>query len=189
MSTLIDIPVKNIQTTDVNPRKIDKTTAEFKALQASIDRRGLLQPIVVTAGASKDEYLLVAGERRLTAVKALKKETIAALVRAAGDELEAALEENVHREALTPVEEAIQYQRLIDNGLTPKGVAEELAVAQKRVTERLPIKQRLETETELAMARSAVALNRAIVADVRRAYAAALETIEALRAEIAEMSP
>jgi ParB family chromosome partitioning protein len=84
-------------------------------LKASIERHGLLQPITVKAmeGGEETKYLLVAGERRYRAFELLERETIPAII-TAGDPDELALIENLQRENLNPVEEAVALKRMRD---------------------------------------------------------------------------
>lgn len=99
---LVELDVDAIEDNPAQPRRqIDE--AALAELAASIDRHGLLQPIVVTpAGCG---YRLVAGQRRLLAHRQLGRARIAALiVDGAADEL--ALIENLQREDLAPLDEA-----------------------------------------------------------------------------------
>jgi ParB family chromosome partitioning protein len=91
----------------------DEALAE---LVHSIQEVGLMQPIVVrpTKGGG---YELVAGERRLRATKKAGFKTIPALIRETADDqmLRDALLENLHRAALTPLEEASAYKQLLED--------------------------------------------------------------------------
>jgi ParB family chromosome partitioning protein len=77
---------------------------------------GVLQPILVRL-VGEGNYELIAGERRWRAAKRAGLTTIPAVVRVSDDEgsMEQALVENLHREDLTPLEEAAAYQQLIDD--------------------------------------------------------------------------
>jgi ParB/RepB/Spo0J family partition protein len=112
----------------------------------SIRRDGCLQPIRVRATEHND-YVLIAGERRYrAAVKAAVME-LPAIIRPAGagdedehgDLLVQALIENDLRRNLDSVARARGYQRLLDSGLTVKGVAGRLQTTQARVREHLRI--------------------------------------------------
>lgn len=86
---------------------------KLEELIASIREKGVIQPILVRH--SKDgKYELIAGERRLRAVKALGIEEIPCLLKDVGDleALELSLIENLQREELNPIEEAHAYRRL-----------------------------------------------------------------------------
>jgi ParB family chromosome partitioning protein len=83
-------------------------------LAESMRRSGLLQPIVARAG-ENGEYDVVVGERRWRAAQQLGWTEIAAVVRDVDDRtlLTLALVENLQRDALSPIDEALGYQRLI----------------------------------------------------------------------------
>jgi ParB family chromosome partitioning protein len=89
--------------------------AELDALKTSIDREGVLQPVLVRPGPN-DGFQLVAGERRFRASRELGRETIPAIVVEVEDDrlLELALIENLHREDLNPIDTARAFQGLIE---------------------------------------------------------------------------
>src|SRR5262245_39896717 len=93
-------------------QRIRKEYGDLEALASSIARHGQLQPIVLT-----DDNLLVAGERRLEAVKLIGQETIEAVFRAELDETqlkELELEENIRRKDFTWPEEVTALSDLYD---------------------------------------------------------------------------
>lgn len=110
-SALREIPVADIRPNHYQPRK-EFSPDELKELADSIRAAGLLQPIAVRR--LKDGYELVAGERRLRAVKSLGWPTVPAIVRDYDDRtmLTLALIENLQRADLNPIEEAEGYARL-----------------------------------------------------------------------------
>jgi ParB family chromosome partitioning protein len=113
--TFAELPVRSITPNAQQPRQVfdDEALAE---LVHSIQEVGLMQPIVVrpTKGGG---YELVAGERRLRATKKAGYKTIPALIRETADDqmLRDALLENLHRAALTPLEEAAAYKQLLED--------------------------------------------------------------------------
>ena len=127
-----------------NPREMFDGR-ELDRLAASIARRGLLQPLVVVPGEDPGAYRLVAGERRYRACFAVGLTEVPVLVRAVGcdGDVEGALVdavvENLHRSDHTPVEEATAFARLLEAGLTRKGICEQLSVSRERVRERLQL--------------------------------------------------
>ncbi len=136
------VPVADIQVEEeFNPRG-DVERAAIERLAASIGQHGVLQPLLVTPNGNEG-YRLIAGHRRLRAAQEAGLAEVPVIVRETDAEtggLDLALIENIAREDLDPVEEALAFQRLIEQGgLTRKGVAERLSIAQKRVTERLQI--------------------------------------------------
>lgn len=111
VSALREIAVGDISPNHYQPRK-EFSPEELQELADSIRTAGLLQPIAVRS--TKDGYELVAGERRLRAVKSLGWPKIPAIVRDYDDRtmLTLALIENLQRADLNPIEEAEGYARL-----------------------------------------------------------------------------
>ena len=108
-----EIAIEQIQLNPFQPRKnFDPTT--LQELCDSIKLHGVIQPITVRQLAPS-VYQLIAGERRLKAVKMIKFTHIPAYIRTADDQqmLEIALVENIQRENLNPIEIALSYQRLL----------------------------------------------------------------------------
>jgi ParB/RepB/Spo0J family partition protein len=141
------IPLSRIVVPDgFNPRGEIVEDRELEQLAESMRRHGCLQPVRVRP-TETGNYVLIAGARRhAAAVKAALME-IPAIVRPAGagddeeqaDLLTEAVIENDLRVDLNPLARARGYRRLIDSGLTIKGVAERLATTQARVREHLRI--------------------------------------------------
>ncbi|MHB8822612.1 MAG: ParB/RepB/Spo0J family partition protein [Pseudomonadaceae bacterium] len=130
---LQQLPLDLVQRGKYQPRRdIDPVTLE--ELAQSIKAQGVMQPIVVRAiGAGR--YEIIAGERRWRASQQAGLETIPALVRDVSDEaaIAMALIENIQREDLNPIEEAVALQRLQQEfQLTQQQVAD--AVGKSRVT-------------------------------------------------------
>jgi ParB/RepB/Spo0J family partition protein len=141
------IPLSRVVVPDsFNPRGEVTDDRELEQLAESIRTDGCLQPVRVRA-TDHGEFVLIAGERRYrAAVKACVME-LPAIVRPAGngdedehaDLLVEALLENDLRRDLDPLARSRGYERLIDSGLTVKGVAERLQTTQARVREHLRI--------------------------------------------------
>ncbi len=113
IETSLSIDVSSIKVSPYQPRvKFDENN--LKSLIESIREQGVIQPILVRKS-SKDKFELIAGERRLRAVKILGKKQIPAVIKSITDESAAifSLLENVQREDLNPVEEAMGLQRLM----------------------------------------------------------------------------
>lgn len=107
-------------------------------LSESIKEHGVIQPIIVRK--ISDKYEIIAGERRYKASVMAGKETIPAIVVELDDKdsSEIALIENVQRQDLTPIEEAISYRKILDMGyLTQDELANKLGVAQSTVANKL----------------------------------------------------
>ena len=111
------IDVKSIGPNPQQPRK-NFSDEELGELAQSIKENGLLQPLLLRpAPGFPGKYQLVAGERRLRAVRKLGWKDVPAVTRQVDDDtlLVLALVENLQREALNPMEEAEGYQVLMDN--------------------------------------------------------------------------
>ena len=108
-----EIDIDRIQPNPFQPRKKFSDEA-LKELSQSIDRHGLIQPIIVIKDGS--DFTLIAGERRLRATKLLGLSKIKAIVANIADKKlrELALIENIQRENLSPIELANAYQELIN---------------------------------------------------------------------------
>ena len=117
---------------DIQPELIEK-------LANSIQSEGLLQPIVVRVNDSGG-YELIAGERRLCAYRYLNREKIPARIIEVSDASSAslALIENLQRENLNPIDEALGYSSLLrDFNMTQEEVAERLAQSRTSVANSL----------------------------------------------------
>ena len=121
---LIYVAISEITPNPHQPRTlIDDESLE--ELSRSIQERGLIQPLIVTKNRSNN-YTLIAGERRWRAATMAGLDEIPVLVVEATsqDMLELAIIENVQRDDLNALEEALAYQHLItDFGLTQEEVA------------------------------------------------------------------
>jgi ParB/RepB/Spo0J family partition protein len=132
---------------EFNPRK-SFDEASIERMAATIADVGLLQPLLVRPAETAGEYELVDGERRYRAAFRAGLTEAPVLVRAREEYtggLVEALAANFHRAGHTPVEEAEAFGRLLDAGLTRKGICERLAVSRELVRDRLEI-LRLPTE-------------------------------------------
>ena len=112
-NSLNEIEINKISLNPNQPRtNFDQKSLD--QLASSISELGLIQPITVQQ--SKEEFVLISGERRLRAFKLLNLKSIPAYVRTANDQtsLEMALVENIQRRDLDPIEIAISYQRLTE---------------------------------------------------------------------------
>ena len=113
-----DIKTSLISSSRLQPRmKFDPQ--RHKELVASIKEKGIMQPIIVRpAKGEKDQerFELIAGERRLRAMKELGFEEIPAIIKEVNDAeaLEISLIENIQREELNAIEEAHAYEKLMD---------------------------------------------------------------------------
>jgi ParB family transcriptional regulator, chromosome partitioning protein len=132
-----NIPVSNITPSPYQPRTVfdDERIDE---LCQTIRTHGVIQPIVVRV--KNNTFELIAGERRLRAVKKLGLDTIPAIVRDFNDSQAAsiALIENLQREGLTAIEEAAAYQQLIEmHDLTQESLAQRLGKSQSTIANKI----------------------------------------------------
>lgn len=131
-----EIPVGQVVPNPRQPRgSIDE--AELQGLADSIHEHGVLQPLIVSYDPEKDQYVLIAGERRLKAARLAGLDTVPAIIRQASEQqrLELALIENVQRADLTPLETAEAYHHLIDEfGMTHEEVAARVGKSREAVT-------------------------------------------------------
>lgn len=115
-----ELPIEFLKPNTNQPRRKFDAGA-IDELAQSIRARGLLQPILVrpiaSKGGGKDEYEIVAGERRWRAAQKAKLHDVPVIIRELTDEetAEISLIENVQRVDLNPMEEAQGYQRLIEH--------------------------------------------------------------------------
>lgn len=136
-TTPTEVPVAAIRANPDQPRKHFDPEA-LSALAESIQRHGLLQPIVVRRATSG--YEVIAGERRLRAAQQAGIPHVPIVVREAEpqERLELALIENIQREDLTPLEEAEAYRHLIDEyGLTQDDLARRVGKSRPAVANAL----------------------------------------------------
>ncbi len=131
-----------------NPRD-QAERAELARLVASIKTHGVIHPLVVCPADDNGAWRLIDGERRYRACAEAALVEVPVIVRPADAESEAldvALAANMERVDLTALEQAKAFQRLLDSGLTRRGVAERVGVSHKLVRDRLQI---LELPVEL----------------------------------------
>ncbi|PIE56161.1 MAG: chromosome partitioning protein ParB [Desulfobulbus propionicus] len=109
-------------------------------LAESIREKGVLQPLLVSK-AKGNRYDLIAGERRLRAARIAGKAEVPVVVmteNGEGERLELALIENIQRHDLNPIEEAMAYERLIEEfGLTQEDVAQRVGKQRSTITNTL----------------------------------------------------
>ena len=132
---LLDIPVGSIVPNPNQPR-VHFDEESLAELAASIREIGVLQPVLVRQ-LDDENYQLIAGERRWRAARRAGLAVVPAVVRATDDlgSVERALVENLHRQDLTPLEEAAAYQQLIEDfSLTHEQVAQRVGKSRSAVT-------------------------------------------------------
>lgn len=132
-----DLPIAQLHPNRYQPRRTFSEES-IKQLAQTLDEGGLLQPIVVREDG--EGYEIVAGERRYRAAKSLGWEKIPAIVNNLSDAQTAslALIENLQRENLNPIDEALAYQELMKiNNLTQTQLAQNIGKSQSYVANKL----------------------------------------------------
>ncbi|MCP4728185.1 MAG: ParB/RepB/Spo0J family partition protein, partial [bacterium] len=131
----LEIPVDKIHPNHLQPRE-NVDPERFEALKESIRQKGLIQPIAVRQ--VDDGFEVVAGQRRLDAVKTLEQKTIPAYILDISDDkslLEVSLLENIRRADLNPIEVAAGYKKLSEDfGMTQKEISEVFSIDRTSVT-------------------------------------------------------
>ena len=135
---VFQIPIAAIDTNPRQPRlRFDPD--ELKELAASIREHGIIQPLVITTDEAEN-YILIAGERRLKAAKMAGLEKVPVVIREASDQnrLEVALIENVQRTDLNSLEAASAYKQLSEEfGLSHEEIGQRVGKNRTTVTNTL----------------------------------------------------
>ncbi|HLZ47196.1 MAG TPA: ParB/RepB/Spo0J family partition protein [Candidatus Limnocylindria bacterium] len=152
-NSIKELPVEKVIPNPEQPRMTfhEETLQE---LAASIREHGVLQPILVRPAG--DEYQIIAGERRWRASKLAGKETIPAIIERFDDAtaLEIALIENLQREDLSPLDEAIIYKKMTDElGYSIRNLAGKLGKDKGYVENRLRLATAPDDVREMVAAR------------------------------------
>lgn len=128
------ISINLIKSNEDQPRKMfdDEKIAE---LSQSIKEHGIIQPIVLNR--SGKEYIIIAGERRWRAAKLLGLKEVPAVIMDLSEKniLEISLIENIQRQDLNPIEEAIAYKRLLtDFNLTQEELSQRIGKSRTAIS-------------------------------------------------------
>lgn len=135
------LSVDSIQLNPDQPRKTFVET-ELAELSESIDRSGILQPLLVRPFGEEGQFEIVAGERRFRAARRVGLSKVPVVVKELSDQeaFELAVVENVQRSDLDPVEEALSYKRLVEEfGETAQGIAEKVGKDRATISNRMRI--------------------------------------------------
>lgn len=158
---IAEIDVDKIEANPFQPRS-DFDKLMLDELSESIKAQGVIQPITVRK-MGRDQYQLIAGERRLKASKLAGMDKIPAFIRVANDEqmLELALIENIHRQDLNAIEVAISYKRLMDEcDLTQEKLSERVGKNRTTITNFLRL-LKLPPEIQIALRDSSISMGHA----------------------------
>ena len=132
------IPIDHIIPNRFQPRTVFDDE-KIEELARTIHTHGIIQPIVVREY-DHDTFEIIAGERRWRAMKSLGWDLVPAIIKDFNDKETAsvALIENLQREELTPIEEAMAYEKLLElHQLTQEALAQRLGKGQSTVANKL----------------------------------------------------
>lgn len=135
---VVKLPLMSIIPNRFQPRTIFDDS-KIEELARTIHTHGVIQPIVVRK-IDNDQYEIIAGERRFRAMTKLEWSEVPAIVRNLSDKETAsvALIENLQREELTAIEEALAYQKLLElHELTQEALAQRLGKGQSTVANKI----------------------------------------------------
>ncbi|SEP00466.1 ParB/RepB/Spo0J family partition protein [Aquisalimonas asiatica] len=162
------LPVEWLERGRYQPRREMDPTA-LQELADSISAQGVIQPLVVRPIDEDDRFEIIAGERRWRAAQLAGLAEVPAIVREIPDEVAVAvaLIENIQREDLNPLEEAVALRRLVDEfGMTHQAVSEAVGRSRASVSNLLrlldlspEVRERIQRgELEMGHARALAAL-------------------------------
>ncbi|MCC0633338.1 ParB/RepB/Spo0J family partition protein [Clostridioides sp. ZZV15-6388] len=135
---IVNIDIDKIYPNEVQPRK-QFDEEKIKVLSESIKNYGVLQPIVVKRD-ENNKYMIIAGERRFRASKLANKSQMPAIIKdiEMKDIMEIALIENLQREDLNSIEEALAYKSLIEHySVTQEEISEAVGKSRPHITNTL----------------------------------------------------
>ena len=150
---IMQVKLSELRSNPYQPRKVFDENA-LNELANSIKEHGVFQQIIIKR--SIKGYEIVAGERRAKASKLAGHETIPAIVRDFNDQemMEIALLENLQREDLNPIEEAMAYQNLMNSrGLNHEQLAERIGKSRSYVTNMVGLMNLPDSVKELVIAK------------------------------------
>lgn len=159
-SIVQSIPIDRIDPNPRQPRR-DFDVESLTGLAQSIKEHGIVQPLVVRRNG--DRYELVAGERRLRAAEMAGLTEVSAIVGDFDDRraMEMTLIENIQREDLNPIEEAIALKRLRDEfGLTQEELSSRLGKSRPAIANSLRLLS-LEDEIQESVSRGTISAGHA----------------------------
>lgn len=159
---IIDINLSDLRANPYQPRKVFNDEA-LNDLAESIKEHGVFQPIIVKK--SIKGYEIIAGERRVRASKLAGLEKIPAIIRNLNDEqmMEIALLENLQRENLSAIEEAVAYKSMIEKlNLTQEELSKKVGKSRSHITNILGL-LRLPKEVQEMVAHNKLSMGHARV--------------------------
>lgn len=160
LEEIIEIDLKELRPNPYQPRKVFNDEA-LQELASSIKEHGVFQPIIVKK--SIKGYEIIAGERRYRASKLAGLEKIPAIVRNFSDEqmMEIALLENLQREDLNPIEEAMAFKMMLDKlEITQEELSKKVGKSRSHITNILGL-LRLPREVQNMVSNKSISMSHA----------------------------
>lgn len=134
---LTELPIAELKLTTMNPRKVRPSKEQDAQLLASIRRVGLINPITVKKNGKG--YEIIAGSRRFKAAKDAGLNVIPVTIIEAEAAKSVALDENMQRAAMHPADEVLAFKAALASGCTTKKIANDYAVTEILVAQRLAL--------------------------------------------------
>lgn len=131
--------IKNIAPNPYQPR-MHIQPEQLIELADSIREHGIIQPLIITKDTKSEKYFLIAGERRFRAAQLAGLKRVPVVIKESSPQemLELALIENIQRQDLNPLEEAIAFKQLQDEfSLTQKDIAKKVGLSRVAVTNKI----------------------------------------------------
>ncbi|NLZ71290.1 MAG: ParB/RepB/Spo0J family partition protein [Clostridiaceae bacterium] len=132
---VLELSIDEISPNKEQPRKVFDQS-KLEELAKSIKEHGILEPMIVIEKKNPDYYMIIAGERRWRAAKIAGLKKVPAIIRDLEDHLilQHSIIENIQREDLNPIEQAIAFQNLIDQySMTQEMLAEQLGKSRSAI--------------------------------------------------------
>lgn len=133
------VPIEKLQPNPYQPR-LEVNVEKLKELASSIKEKGVIEPILVTSIQNSDNYEIIAGERRWRASKIAGLKHVPVIVKQVSEieKLEIAIIENIQREDLNSLEEAVAIEQLNSVfGLTQDEISKKLGISRPAVANKL----------------------------------------------------
>lgn len=178
----VELNLKDITPNPHQPRKYFDDDA-MQELKKSIEREGVLQPILVRkiVSTEKEDYQIIAGERRWRAATQVNLQTIPAIILECDDQtaLQLGLIENLQRDGLSPLEEATSIRSLMEDfHKTQEEIAEMLSKSRSYVANTVRLLRLPETVQELLRTRKITAGHARAILDAEDPEAMAQKIIQ-----------
>jgi ParB family chromosome partitioning protein len=173
------LSIEDMRPNSFQPRK-DFDEEGIEELAASIQEKGIIQPLVVRK--SESGYEIIAGERRWRAAQKIGLTKVPVIIKDVSDReaLELALVENLQREDLNPIEEATAYEQLIEDfGLTHDEISKRIGKDRSTITNQLRL-LKLPDEVKQALIKGKITAGHARAILSLQSYSQSKEVLESI---------